>query len=183
VVRALSIGKLSTCRADVQKSEVPIHLLIPGVRALPGGQLSSGKEHAQGSGSQLCFLADDEGPMLPCTRSSIASAPHVLSCRDLSQWFQDLGCARSCPGRIQDGVELKPPEGIPTSGWTGFLCPCSCWHETLQDSLELMMCSTYQWSQGPGCARGSALWRVFWGPWNLLLGSCRRSNIHILTLL
>ena len=79
MVRALSAGKLSSCRAGVQQSGALIHLLSPGVRALPVGRLSSGKEGAQGSGSQLCLLAEDEGQKGPCPRSSVASVAQVLS--------------------------------------------------------------------------------------------------------
>ena len=49
------------------------------VRALFSGKLSSGKEGAQKSGSQLCLLAEDEGLKGPCPRSSVASATYVLS--------------------------------------------------------------------------------------------------------
>ena len=79
MVRALSAGKLSSCRVGVQKSRSLIHFLSPGVTALTGGQLSSGKEGALGSRSQLCLLSEDEGPKGPCLRSSVASAAHVLS--------------------------------------------------------------------------------------------------------
>ena len=79
MVRALSAGKLSSCRAGVQKSGALIHLLSSGVRTLPVGRLSSGKECAQGSGSQLCLLAEDEGPKGPCPRSSVASVAHMPS--------------------------------------------------------------------------------------------------------
>jgi hypothetical protein len=79
VVRALSAGKLSFCRAGVQKSGALIHLLSPGVRALPVGRLSSGKEGTQGSGSQLNLLAEDEGPKGPCPKISVASVAHVLA--------------------------------------------------------------------------------------------------------
>jgi hypothetical protein len=79
VVRALSAGKLSSCWAGVQKSGVLIHLLNPGVRVLSVGRLSSGKEGAQWSGSQLCLLAEDEGPKGPCPRSSVASVAYVFS--------------------------------------------------------------------------------------------------------
>jgi hypothetical protein len=95
VVRALSAGKLSSCRGDSQKSGAQIHLLSPRVRALPRGKLFSDKEGAQGSGSPLCLLAEDEGPKGPCLRSSVASAAHVLSCLDWSQWSQDLVFARA----------------------------------------------------------------------------------------
>ena len=79
MVRALSAGKLFSCRAHVQKSGVLIYLLSPGVRALPVDGLSSGKEGAQVSGSQRCLLAEDEGPKGPYLRSSVASVAHVLS--------------------------------------------------------------------------------------------------------
>ena len=79
MVRALSVGKLSSCRAGVQQSGTLILLLSSGVRTLPVGQLSSGKECAQGSGSQLCLLAEDEGLRGPLPRSSVASIGHVLS--------------------------------------------------------------------------------------------------------
>ncbi|EDL18878.1 mCG144679, partial [Mus musculus] len=44
VVRALTAGKLSSYSACVQKFGALIHLLSPGVIALPVGQLSSAKE-------------------------------------------------------------------------------------------------------------------------------------------
>ena len=84
MVRALPEGKISF-REGAQKFEAQIYLLIPGVRALPGGRLSSGREGSQGSGSQLCLLAEDEGLKGPCPRSFVASATHVLSCVDWSQ--------------------------------------------------------------------------------------------------
>lgn len=78
MVRALSAGKLSSCRAGFQKSGALVHLLRPGVRALPGGQVSTSKDCTQGSGSQLHLLAEDEVPKGPCLRSSVASAANVL---------------------------------------------------------------------------------------------------------
>jgi hypothetical protein len=68
-----------------QKSGAQIHLLSPGIRALRGGRLSSDREGAQGSGSQLCLLAEDEGHKGPCPETSVASASQVLSCVDWSQ--------------------------------------------------------------------------------------------------
>jgi hypothetical protein len=54
LVRALSASKLSSFRAGVQQSEaLIIHLLSSWFRTLPVGRLSSGKECAQGSGSQF----------------------------------------------------------------------------------------------------------------------------------
>ena len=85
MVRALSAGKLSSCREGAQKSGAQIHLLSPGVRALPGDRLSFDEEGAQGSGFQLYILAEDEGLKGPCPRSFAASATHVLSCVDWSQ--------------------------------------------------------------------------------------------------
>jgi hypothetical protein len=70
---------------DIQKSVAQIHLLSPGVRAFPGGRLSSGGEGAHGSGSQICLLAEDEGLKGPCPRNFVASVIHVLSCLDWSQ--------------------------------------------------------------------------------------------------
>jgi hypothetical protein len=78
VVRALSVGKLSFCRAGVQKSRALIYLLSPGVKALPVGGLS-GKKSSQGSGSQLCLLAEDKGPKGLCPRNSVASAAYMFS--------------------------------------------------------------------------------------------------------
>ena len=66
-------------QAGVQKSGALIHLLSPVVRALPVGRITFDKEGSQGSGSQLCLLAEDEGPKGPCPRSSVASVAHVLS--------------------------------------------------------------------------------------------------------
>jgi hypothetical protein len=85
VVRAVSAGKLSSCREGAQKSGAQIHLLSPRIRSLPGGLLFSGKEGAQGSGSQLCLLVEDEELKGPCPGSSVSSAVHVLSCVDWSQ--------------------------------------------------------------------------------------------------
>jgi hypothetical protein len=79
VVRALSAVKFSSCRAGVHKSGALIHLLSAGVRALPVGRLSSGKEAAQGPGSQLCLLAEDEDLKGPCPRSFVASVAQVFS--------------------------------------------------------------------------------------------------------
>ena len=83
------------------------------------------------SGSQLCLLAEDEGLKGPCPRSSVASAAHMLSCIDWSQWSQDSGCVRACLCPLTMLLPAQDPLGF----------------------LELMLCSTHQWSQGPGCAR------------------------------
>ena len=64
---------------DPQKSGAHMYLLSPGVRALPGGQLSSGKEGVQESVPQLCLLAEDEGPKEPCLIISVVFAAHMLS--------------------------------------------------------------------------------------------------------
>jgi hypothetical protein len=63
--------------------------LSPGVRALPGGRLSSGREGAQESGAQLCLLAADEGPKGPFLRSSLASA--TKSTFHLASWLRSVG--------------------------------------------------------------------------------------------
>ena len=57
MVKALSVGKLSSCRERVQSSD---------------------------SGALIHFLAEDEGLKEPCPRSSVASVAHVLSCVDWS---------------------------------------------------------------------------------------------------
>ena len=49
------------------------------VRALSAGKLSSCREVAQKSGAQIHLLAEDEGLKGPCPRSSVASVTHVLS--------------------------------------------------------------------------------------------------------
>jgi hypothetical protein len=152
VVRALSAGKLSSCREGVQKFGALIHFLSPGVRDLLQGRLSSGKEGALGSGSELCLLAEDEGPKGSCPRSSVASAAHLLS-SDLKV----LGVLGDLPSGESSG-DLEPsarfalkmahgwpqPERIPASDRVGFLCPYSCWHRTLRDSLGLMLCFSHQ---------------------------------------
>ena len=66
-------------QAGVQKSGALIHLLSPVVRALPVGRITFDKEGSQGSGSQLCLLAEDEGPKGPCPKSSVASVAHMPS--------------------------------------------------------------------------------------------------------
>jgi hypothetical protein len=48
------------------------------------GKLSSGREAAQRSGTQLCLLAEDECLKEPCLGSSVASVDTVLSCVDWS---------------------------------------------------------------------------------------------------
>jgi hypothetical protein len=53
-------------------------------RAYSAAKLSSCREGAQRSESQLCLLAEDEGPKGPCPRSSVASVACVLSCVDWS---------------------------------------------------------------------------------------------------
>jgi hypothetical protein len=70
--------------ASVSTPESPTLSSIPVVKALSAGKLSSGREGEQKSGSQLCLLAEDEGPKGPCPRSSVASAVHALSCTDWS---------------------------------------------------------------------------------------------------
>jgi hypothetical protein len=86
-------------------------------------------------GLSSAFMADDEGQKGPCPRSSIASASHVSSCVDWSQWSQDPGCARACWVCTQGGTGLEPAEQIPAAG--------------RRFSLSLSL----QWSQDPGYAR------------------------------
>ena len=72
----------------------------PGVRALPGGQLSSGDESTQRSESQLCLLAEDEGLMGHCPISYVASAAGLPSCTD---------CSLRDPG---EKISISPGPGI-----------------------------------------------------------------------
>ena len=97
-------------------------------------------------------LAEDKGLKGPCPRSLVASAAHLLSCINWSQWSQDSGCARAC------------------------LCPLTLLllAQDPLDFLEVMLHSTHQWSQGPECARGPSAWRVLWGPLGPLLRSGQR---------
>jgi hypothetical protein len=75
------------------------------VKALSTGKLSSCREGAQRSGSQLGVLAEDEVLKGPCPRRSVASVSRVLSCVDWSPYFSILrkgtrskyGCM--CKGR------------------------------------------------------------------------------------
>jgi hypothetical protein len=165
VVRVLSSGKLSSCRAGVQKSGVLIHLLSPGVWALPVGQLSSGKEGAQDSGSKLCLLAEDESLKGPCPRSSVASPTHVLSSDpellvvlgvlqsgessgnlDALRWVQEedggagLDRNKSQP-LVGWGSFVPVPAGTRPSGilWSWCCVPLTCDPEVL-DVLGVLWC-------------------------------------------
>jgi hypothetical protein len=120
----------------------------------------------------------------PLSRCSVASAVHMLSSYPKvlgvlgglrrGSLSGDLGTLnRFCRKDLRGWSRL---ERIPASSCVGFLCPCSCWHNTLRDSLELMLCSTHQWSQGHECAWGPAVWRVVWGHWYPPLSSCGRSQ-------
>ena len=53
-------------------------------KALSTDKLSSCRDYAHRSGSQLCFLAEDEGSQGPCRRIYVVSAAQVLSCADWS---------------------------------------------------------------------------------------------------
>jgi hypothetical protein len=75
--------------ASVSTPGIPTLSWVPVVRALFAGKLSCCREVAQRSGSQLCLLAEDEGLNGSCSRSSVASVAHVLSCSDWS--LRDLG--------------------------------------------------------------------------------------------
>ena len=54
------------------------------VRALSAGKLSSCRKGAQRSGVLIHLLAEDEGPKGPCPKSSVASVARVLSYGDWS---------------------------------------------------------------------------------------------------
>ena len=136
MVRALSAGNLCSYRAGVQKSGALIHRLSPGVRGLPVVPLSSGKEGAQGSVSQLHLLAEDEGLKVPCPRSSLATVAHVLSsdhevlgvigvllCGESSGALDTLSCVHTEDGRAGPNVKRSQPlvgqgSSIPVSAGT-----------------------------------------------------------------
>ena len=148
MVRALSAGKLSSCRAGVQKSGALIHLLSPGVRALPVGRISSDKEGAQGSGPQLLLLAEDEGLTGPCPRISVASVAHVLcSDREVLGVLGVLQCGESSEalnalGRVHaedGGAGPNWKESQPLVGRGSFV-PVPVF---LLNSLELMLHTTH----------------------------------------
>jgi hypothetical protein len=60
----------------------------------------------------------------PVLEALLLSATYVLSCVDSSQWSQVPECARACSVHTQEWTSA--------AGWAGFLCPCSCWHKTIQ---------------------------------------------------
>ena len=111
------------------------------VRALPVGRFSYGKEGAQGSRSNLCLLAEDESQTGPCPRSSVvhmfSGDQEVLCVLGVLQHGESSGSLEAI-GRVHT------EDGGDPSCWAGFLLLCSCWHKTLLDSLELMLCSTHQ---------------------------------------
>jgi hypothetical protein len=80
VVSALSAGKLSASSPlqtglwETWDSGWCSHL-SPGVRALPGGWLSSGREGVQKTGSQLYLLAEDEGRSDPVQEALLLLQP------------------------------------------------------------------------------------------------------------
>jgi len=55
------------------------------VRALSAGKLSSCREGAQISGVQTCLLAEDEGPKQGLSQKLLASIVHTLTCTDYSR--------------------------------------------------------------------------------------------------
>ena len=95
----------------VSRSEHSLEANSPLARVVPRGL------------GQLYLLAEHEGSKGPLPRSTVASATHVLSYVDRSQWSQDPRCARVGPGHAQDGVGLQPPEGILDSSWQGSFFP------------------------------------------------------------
>jgi hypothetical protein len=87
------------------------------VRVLSARKLSSCREDAQISQSQLCLLSEDEGPKGPCPRSSGASVAHVLSYTDWS--LRDQGYM----------VVLLPASWGKSSHWRPTLLCWGMWAE------------------------------------------------------
>ena len=106
------------------------------VRALSAFKLSLCRAGVQKSGAPIYFLS----PVMPGFWVWYGSCG-VES--PLGPRLPPLGSKRRWPG-------WRQPEWIPASGSSGFLCPSSCWHKTLWDSLVLMFCSTHSWLWGPG---------------------------------
>jgi hypothetical protein len=66
---------------------------VPVVRALSARKLSSYRKGPQRSGTLIYLLDIDEGPKEPCSRSSVASEAHKLSCTHWSlryPWYKML---------------------------------------------------------------------------------------------
>ena len=150
MVRALSAGKLSSYRAGVQKSGALIYILSPGVRVLPVGsslarnvprdlglssaswlRMKAGQDPAQ---EALLLLSPTCSQVI--MRSRCARGPLV--------WRVLWGPRCPRPGSCRRWWGWPRPEWIQPSGGAVFLHSCSCWYKTLQDSLELMLCSTHQ---------------------------------------
>jgi hypothetical protein len=115
-------------------------------QSLPCRLPSSGNEGAQGSGSQLCLLAEDEGLTGPCPRSSVASVPHVLSGDHEVLGVLGVLWHGESSGALDTLGWVHAEDGRAGPDWNGqaeFLCPCFCWHKTLHDSLELILRSTH----------------------------------------
>jgi hypothetical protein len=64
--------------ASVSTPRSPTLSWVPVFRALSAGKLSSCRGGAQRSGAQICLLDEDEGPKGPCLRNSVSSAAPQL---------------------------------------------------------------------------------------------------------
>jgi hypothetical protein len=95
--------------ASVSSPVTPTLSLVPVVRALSEGKLSSCRQGAQRTGAQICLLAEYEGSKGSCTRSPFASVAHVLSSDD---WLLRDPDTRWC----------SPPE---------YQCLSPCWRLTV----------------------------------------------------
>jgi hypothetical protein len=78
--------------------------------------------------SQLCLLAEDEGPRRPCPRSSVASVAQVLSGDHEVLGVLGILKDRESSGALEALDQVQEKHG--SAGRVGFLLPCSCWHKT-----------------------------------------------------
>jgi hypothetical protein len=140
---------------QVQQSGALIHLLSLGVRALPVGDCPLERKVSRGLG-----LSSASWLRMKVRRDPVQEALLLLSPTFSPAITRSCVCKGSCgvesplepstplAGFKQKMAGLAQLERIPASGQAGFLCPCSCWHKTLLDSLELMLHSTHLWSWG-----------------------------------
>jgi hypothetical protein len=164
-VRALPGGQLSSGREGVQGSGFQLCLLRP-VWTL-SKKLSCFSQWSQDSGCAraclcpltLLLLAQD--PLVFFGTDIAFHSPVISGCLQCGETCVDLGILhRDC---TEDGVGVALTRANP-SRWS-----CSCplpLFLLAQDPLgflELLLCSTHQWFQGPWCARVPAVWRVLWG--------------------
>jgi hypothetical protein len=136
------------------------------VRALSVGKLSSYREGAQISGVRTSLLAEDEGPKqdlsqkLCCfglSQKLLASVVHILTCADY--FWQSLGTkmapadAEAKPSRAGQTPVLWPGRWqdiwSPKRGLSQKLCGFRLYQKLLASVVHTLTCADYFW-QSPG---------------------------------